>query len=53
MGSIWVGTHDGGVARHDGDQFTCFDRSDGLAGNGVYSIIEDYDGNLWLVPIED
>jgi DNA-binding NtrC family response regulator/ligand-binding sensor domain-containing protein len=48
QGAIWVGTHDRGVARFDGERFETFTTRDGLAGDGVYSITEDQEGALWF-----
>ena len=47
-GIIWIGTHDRGVVRFDGDNFEMFTRKDGLAGDCVLSIIEDREGALWF-----
>ena len=48
QGMLWIGTHEAGVVRYDGSTFETFTTRDGLAGNGVYSIIEDRDGRLWF-----
>jgi len=45
-GYLWLGT-EGGVARFDGVHFTVFDRTSGLPGNTVRSIIE-FNGNIWV-----
>jgi ligand-binding sensor domain-containing protein len=45
-GNIWFGNW-GGAYRYDGESFTSFTKSDGLAG-GVTKIIEDKKGNLWF-----
>ncbi len=47
-GVLWIGTHDRGVVCFDGDSFNSFTRRDGLAGNGVYYIVEDDDGRMWF-----
>ncbi|HZP86014.1 MAG TPA: two-component regulator propeller domain-containing protein [Burkholderiales bacterium] len=47
-GSIWAGTWGGGLARFDGKQWSNFSVKDGLAGNIVYSIVEDAQGVLWI-----
>ena len=47
-GVLWIGTHDRGVVRYEGDEFRGYNRRDGLAGDGVFSIIEDREGNLWF-----
>ncbi|HEX9656379.1 MAG TPA: two-component regulator propeller domain-containing protein [Bacteroidota bacterium] len=47
---LWVGTFGGGLNRFDPVQgtFTYFTEKDGLAGNTVYSVLEDDRGILWL-----
>jgi DNA-binding NtrC family response regulator/ligand-binding sensor domain-containing protein len=47
-GMIWVGTHDGGAARYDGEHFECFSTDDGLSCDSVYSITEGLDGTIWF-----
>ena len=46
--NIWAGTWGGGVSRFDGRSWKNFTRSDGLAGNIVYSIGESADGSMWF-----
>jgi ligand-binding sensor domain-containing protein len=47
-GNIWFSNW-AGVYHYDGKTFTCFTKSDGLAGNGtVTRIVEDKNGILWL-----
>ncbi len=47
-GVLWIGTYDGGLARfHDG-KFTHFTTRDGLFNGGVFQILEDGRGNLWM-----
>jgi ligand-binding sensor domain-containing protein len=45
---LWAGTWGGGVARFDGEQWTNYTRTEGLAGDIVYSIAQDQDGVLWF-----
>ncbi len=47
-GVLWVGTHNRGLVRYDGDDFQAFTTREGLSGDGVYSIIEDESGTLWI-----
>jgi ligand-binding sensor domain-containing protein len=47
-GSTWAGTWGGGVGRFDGQKWTNFSTTDGLAGNIVYSIAQDGEGVLWF-----
>lgn len=45
-GSIWAGTNEGLLVLK-GDEFTLFNRSDGLQFNGIFRMIEDDFGYLW------
>jgi DNA-binding NtrC family response regulator/ligand-binding sensor domain-containing protein len=47
-GILWIGTHDRGVVRYEGDEFVAYNRRDGLTGDGVFSVVEDRQGHLWL-----
>ncbi len=47
-GSIWAGTWGGGAARWDGKRWTNLTTKEGLAGNIVYSITQDREGQLWF-----
>ena len=47
-GYLWIGTHDRGAVRFDGDRFESFTIREGLPGDSVFSILEDPDGDLWL-----
>jgi hypothetical protein len=38
---------EGGVWVYDGKSFKNFSQKDGLSHNGVWSILEDKDGNIW------
>lgn len=46
-GTLWVGTHDAGIAHFDGKSWTTFTVSDGVASNTTLDITEDADGRLW------
>lgn len=46
--SIWAGTWGGGVSRFDGKKWTNFTDKDGLAGNIVYSMVQDAKGVYWF-----
>jgi signal transduction histidine kinase/ligand-binding sensor domain-containing protein len=48
VGVLWVGTYDTGLARLDGETFTRYTEKDGLFDNGVFQILEDQQGFLWL-----
>jgi ligand-binding sensor domain-containing protein len=45
---VWAGTWGGGVSRFDGERWQNFSTSDGLAGNIVYSIARDAEGDYWF-----
>ncbi|OYT13488.1 MAG: hypothetical protein B6I19_04875 [Bacteroidetes bacterium 4572_114] len=47
---LWFGT-DAGVARYDGNEFTCFSKKDGLNSNEIIIIKEDLQGRIWLVNL--
>jgi ligand-binding sensor domain-containing protein len=46
--TVWAGTWGGGVGHYDGEAWTNYTASDGLAGNIVYSIAQDQHGSLWF-----
>lgn len=46
--TIWAGTWGGGVARFDGSKWSNFTTKDGLAGNIVYSVVQDKRGTFWF-----
>jgi signal transduction histidine kinase/ligand-binding sensor domain-containing protein len=47
-GVLWIGTYDTGLARLDHETFTRYTEKDGLFNNGVFQILEDDKGFLWL-----
>jgi len=48
-GSLWVGTENDGLYRISGGVADHYGVSDGLSGNGVGSLFEDREGNIWVV----
>ncbi|HWJ93795.1 MAG TPA: two-component regulator propeller domain-containing protein [Telluria sp.] len=46
--TIWAGTWGGGVSRYDGKKWTNLTTKNGLAGDIVYSIVQDATGALWF-----
>lgn len=46
--TVWVGTWGGGVSHFDGKTWKNFTTKDGLAGNIVYSVAQDYNGEFWF-----
>ena len=47
-GCLWIGMHDGGVARYREDDLRVFTTVDGLPDNGVFSGLEAPSGELWF-----
>jgi signal transduction histidine kinase len=47
-GVLWIGTYDTGLARLDHERLTRYTEKDGLFNNGVFQILEDDQGFLWL-----
>lgn len=47
-GNIWFGSHQEGLCRFDGKQFTYFTTDDGLSSNQIRSIYEDSNGRVWF-----
>lgn len=47
-GVLWIGTYDTGLARLDRETITRYTTKDGLFNNGVFQILEDEKGFLWL-----
>jgi len=49
-GSVWVGTHGGGLNSliRGSDEFTHFSLKEGLCDDVIYGILEESDGRLWL-----
>lgn len=48
QGRFWFGSHNEGVSRWDGHEFSYYTVADGLSGNQVRTIQEDAAGNLWF-----
>ena len=46
--SVWAGTWGGGVSHYDGKSWSNYTSTDGLAGNIVYSIVQDQSGFVWF-----
>jgi signal transduction histidine kinase/ligand-binding sensor domain-containing protein len=47
-GTLWLGTHGGGVIRYKNGLFTNFSTSDGLSSMFIKSLFEDRAGNIWV-----
>jgi ligand-binding sensor domain-containing protein/serine phosphatase RsbU (regulator of sigma subunit) len=54
-GNMWFGTFNGGLYRLDGEsgKMQMYDTRNGLWGNFVTYITEDYRGNIWVSSMED
>ena len=48
QGYLWLGTYKSGASRFDGEQFKTFGQDQGLAGDVVWDIHEDAQGDLWF-----
>ena len=46
--SVWAGTWGGGVSHFDGKQWTNYTTANGLAGDIVYSLVQDKRNHLWF-----
>ena len=46
--AVWFGTWGAGVSHFDGEKWKSYSSSDGLAGNIVYSMLQDQSGNYWF-----
>ncbi len=49
QGKIWVGTNGGGVALLEQNKYRLFGLKDGLNSNLISSIVEDNQGNIWIL----
>ena len=47
-GNFWFGSHQEGVCRFDGKEFTYFTKKDGLSNNQIRTIQEDQNGTIWF-----
>ncbi|HEY8460316.1 MAG TPA: ATP-binding protein, partial [Blastocatellia bacterium] len=47
-GSLWIGSYDGGLTRFKDGRFTRYTTKEGLFNDGVFQILEDSRGNLWM-----
>jgi signal transduction histidine kinase/streptogramin lyase len=47
-GVLWIGTYDNGLGRLKDGQLTRYTVNDGLFNSGVFQILEDARGNLWM-----
>jgi len=47
-GSLWIGTFSGGLHRYRGGRFVPVTKEEGLYSNGVWSMVEDGGGGVWM-----
>ena len=54
-GNMWFGTFNGGLYRQDAEtgEMGFYDTRNGLWGNFVTYILEDYRGHIWVATMED
>lgn len=48
QGFIWFAVYSSGLVRYDGSRMILFDQDDGLTDLGIWQIIEDSAGYLWV-----
>ena len=47
-GTLWIGTHNGGLSRFKDGRFATISVRQGLYNDNVFQILEDDDANLWM-----
>jgi ligand-binding sensor domain-containing protein/signal transduction histidine kinase len=47
-GGLWFGTRTGGLYRWRSGKLTHYTTAQGLASNGIYELLEDQKGSLWM-----
>jgi signal transduction histidine kinase/CheY-like chemotaxis protein/streptogramin lyase len=47
-GSLWIGTHGGGLCEYRQGRFRTYGPGDGFAITGVLALLSDRDGSLWI-----
>jgi signal transduction histidine kinase/ligand-binding sensor domain-containing protein len=48
QGFIWMAIHTSGLVRYDGSKMDIYDQKDGIVGLGVWQIVEDKLGYIWV-----
>lgn len=51
-GGLWIGTRDQGLIHVHQGRTDVFKKSDGLSGDGIMSLFEDREGNVWVTTQE-
>jgi ligand-binding sensor domain-containing protein/AraC-like DNA-binding protein len=46
---FWVATHGAGLKRFKGGKFVSYTTADGMTSNFIYQLLEDEQGNLWMM----
>ena len=47
-GTLWIGTHGGGLSRFKDGKFATISARQGLYNDDIFQILEDDDANLWM-----
>ncbi len=47
-GTLWIGTHGGGLSRFKDGRFATISARQGLYNDQIFQILEDDDGNFWM-----
>ena len=47
-GTLWIGTHGGGLSRFKDGRFATISARQGLYNDDIFQILEDDDANLWM-----
>lgn len=47
-GTLWIGTHGGGLSRYADGEFSTFTAQNGLPANSILSLYVDKEGVLWI-----
>jgi ligand-binding sensor domain-containing protein len=47
-GTLWIGTHGGGLIKYRQGRFRRYGQHDGLTASGILALLSDRDGALWI-----
>ena len=50
-GALWIGTEDQGLVHVHNGRVDRFDRTDGLSGDFISTLLEDREGNVWVATL--
>ena len=51
-GGLWIGTPDRGLVHIHQGRTDVFSRREGLSGDFIYSLFEDREGAVWVLPMK-